>query len=436
VAQQASLGLAGLRVEYLTNPLGIDVPRPRFSWKIRSGERNTVQAAYQVQVTRGDRLIWDSGRIVADSSVFVTYAGPALAPRTRYAWRVRVWDGKGRASAWSESGSWETGLLQPSDWSAAWIGTAASPSDSLGGPSPLLRRAFRLNGAVASARLYATSLGLYEVYLNGQRVGDRLFTPGWTSYHHRLQYQTYEVTQLLGPGDNAIGAILGDGWYRGHLGFNGQRNMYGKRLALRLQLEIHYRDGRTERVVSDSQWKTAPGPILTSDIYGGETYDARLERSRWTAASYDDRDWAGVALLDPPAATVIASESPPVRRVAELRPVAIRRAPSGETVFDLGQNFTGWARLKVRGPAGTVVTMRFAEVLDRDGNLYTANLRRASQTDRYTLKGGGEEIYEPHFTFHGFRYVGVTGLPSTADSGAIAGIVVSSDLEQTGAFET
>ena len=438
MAQQASLGLAGLRVEYLTNPLGIDVPRPRFSWKIRSGERNTVQAAYQLQVTRGDRLIWDSGRIVADSSVFVTYAGPALPSRTRYGWRVRVWDGKGRASAWSENGSWETGLLQPSDWSAAWIGTAPSPSDSLGGggPSPLLRRAFRLNGAVASARLYATSLGLYEVYLNGQRVGDRLFTPGWTSYHHRLQYQTYEVTQLLGPGDNAIGAILGDGWYRGHLGFNGQRNMYGKRLALRLQLEIHYRDGRTERVVSDSQWKTAPGPILTSDIYGGETYDARLERSRWTAASYDDRDWAGVALLDPPAATVIASESPPVRRVAELRPVAIRRAPSGETVFDLGQNFTGWARLKVRGPAGTVVTMRFAEVLDRDGNLYTANLRRASQTDRYTLKGGGEEIYEPHFTFHGFRYVGVTGLPSPADSGAIAGIVVSSDLEQTGAFET
>ncbi len=436
--QQPSLGVTGLRVEYLTNPLGIAAPTPRLSWRITSAERNIVQAAYQIRVSRNEQVIWDSGRISADSSVFVTYAGPALAPRTRYAWRVRVWDGKGRASAWSESGSWETGLLQPSDWSAAWIGTAPSPSDSLGGggPSPLLRRAFRLNGAVASARLYATSLGLYEVYLNGQRVGDRLFTPGWTSYHHRLQYQTYDVTQLLGPGDNAIGAILGDGWYRGHLGFNGQRNMYGKRLALRLQLEIHYRDGRTERVASDSQWKTATGPILTSDIYGGETYDARLERSTWTAASYDDRDWARVALLDPPAATVIASESPPVRRVAELRPVAIRRAPSGETVFDLGQNFTGWARLKVRGPAGTVVTMRFAEVLDRDGNLYTANLRRASQTDRYTLKGGGEEIYEPHFTFHGFRYVGVMGLPSPADSGAIAGIVVSSDLEQTGAFET
>src|SRR5947208_10528275 len=212
--------------------------------------------------------------------------------------------------------------------------------------------------------------------------------------------------------------------------------MYGKRLALRLQLEIHYRDGRTERVASDSQWKTATGPILTSDIYGGETYDARLERSRWTAASYDDRDWARVALLDPPAATVIASESPPVRRVAELRPVAIRSAPSGETVFDLGQNFTGWARLKVRGPAGTVVTMRFAEVLDRDGNLYTANLRRAGQTDRYTLKGEGEERYEPHFTFHGFRYVGATGLPARADTGTVTGIAVSSDLAPTGSLET
>ncbi len=436
--QQPSLGVTRLRVEYLTNPLGIDVARPRLSWRITSAppERNTVQAAYQLQVTRSGRLIWDTGRTPGDSSVFVAYAGPDLESRRRYEWHVRVWDAKGHVSPWSAPGWWEMGFLQPSDWAAAWIGSAPSPTDSVGGPSPLLRRTFRVSGSVARARLYATSLGLYEAYVNGTRVGDQLFTPGWTSYHHRIQYQTYDVTKLLKPGDNAAGAVLGDGWYRGQLGFEGRRNVYGRRIGLRLQLEILYQDGRIEHVSSDSLWKTVTGPIQASDIYGGETYDARLERPGWAAAPYDDSRWGPVVPLDPPAARLVAPEAPPVRRVGELKPIAIRRAPSGETILDLGQNFTGWARLKVRGPAGTVVTMRFAEVLDRDGNLYVANLRRASQTDRYTLKGGGEEIYEPHFTFHGFRYVGVTGLPARADSSTITGIVVSSDLAQTGSFET
>jgi len=432
------LGVTGLRVEYLTNPLGIDTPRPRLSWRITSTERNTAQAAYEVRVSRNETLVWDSGRIASDSSVFVTYGGPALASRTRYVWRVRVWDTKGRVSPWSAAAFWETGLMQPSDWTAAWVGTAPSPTDSVGGPSPLFRRAFRLTGAVASARIYATSLGLYELYLNGQRVGDGLFTPGWTSYNRRLQYQTYDVTALLRSGPNAVGAELGDGWYRGQLGFNGQRNVYGKRLGLLLQLEIRYQDGRTERIVPDSAWRTSTGPILASDIYGGETYDARQERIGWANAGYDDRTWAPVQTLEspPPKSRLLAPESPPVRRVVELRPVGIRRSASGETIFDLGQNFTGWARLKVNGTAGTVVTLRFAEVLDRRGDLYTENLRRANQTDRYTLRGGGPETYEPHFTFHGFRYVGVRGLPAAADSSTITGIVVSSDLQETGAFET
>src|SRR4051812_22770163 len=279
LALQQSPGVTGLRVEYLPNPLGIDAARPRFSWQITSNERNTVQAAYQIEVSQGVRRLWDSGRIAGDSSAFVTYLGPALESRTRYTWRVRMWDGKGRPSAWSQPGSWEMGLLRRADWTAAWVGTAATPNDSLPGPVPLLRRVFRASGAVASARIYATSFGLYELHLNGQRVGDQFFTPGWTSYHHRLQYQTYDVTNLLRAGDNAIGVLLGDGWYRGQLGFNGRRNVYGKRVGLLLQLEIRYRDGRTERVVSDSQWKTATGPILASDIYGGETYDARQERS-------------------------------------------------------------------------------------------------------------------------------------------------------------
>jgi len=443
---QNALSVDGLRVEYLANPIGIDVVQPRLSWRIASTRRNTMQAAYQLQVglnvaslTRGANLLWDSGKKVSDASVFVDYGGPQTVSRTRYYWRVRVWDSSGRASPWSFVAFWETGLFQPGDWTAEWITPPPTAADSLPSPSPFLRRAFRVGEAVRSARLYVTSLGLYEVYLNGERVGDQLFTPGWTSYRRRLQYQTYDVTALLRPGANVVGAILGDGWYRGNLGFFGQRNLYGRQLALLAQLEIRYQSGRTERVVSDGDWKASAGPILSSDIYGGETYDARRELSGWTAggAPYDDRNWTTVGVLVyPPPAALLAAMSPPVRRVRELRPVAIRRAPSGETIFDLGQNFTGWARLSVRGPAGTTVTLRFGEVLDREGNLYTANLRAAAQTDRYTLSGNGREVYEPHFTFHGFRYVAVRGLPAPADSATITGIAVSSDLVQTGSLVT
>ena len=440
---QPPLAVTGLRVEYLANPLGIDERHPRLSWRLASTTRNTVQAAYQLQVspdlarlTAGRGVLWDSGRITSDASVFVDYAGPPLQSRTRYYWRVRVWDTSGRASDWSPSAYWETGLLDPADWSAQWIGPAATPDDSLPGPSPLLRHGFQVSGPLTSARAYVTGVGLYELYLNGARVGDQLFTPGWTSYHHRLQYQTYDVTALLRPGANAVGAVLGDGWYRGYLGFFGQRNLYGRRLALRLQLELVYRDGHRERITSDTTWKTTPGPILSSDIYRGETYDARRERPGWSAAPYDDHDWATVARIDPPTSTLIAPVSSPVRRIREWHPVAILHAPSGEVIFDLGQNFSGWARLVVQGAAGTTITLRYAEVLDRTGNLYTANLRGAQQTDRYTLKGGGVERYEPHFTFHGFRYVGVAGLPGPPDTSAITGIAVSSDLAQTGELET
>src|SRR6267378_7233552 len=313
--------IEGLRVEYLTNPIGIDVVQPRLSWRIASTRRNTMQAAYQLQVdtsetrlTRGANPLWDSGKVASDTSVFVEYRGPATVSRTRYYWRVRVWDTSGRGSPWSPAAFWETGLLQPADWTAQWIGPPPTAADSLPSPSPLLRRAFRVGDAVRSARLYVTSLGLYEVYLNGQRVGTELFTPGWTSYRRRLQYQTYDVTPLLRPGANVVGAMLGDGWYRGHLGFFGQRNLYGRRLGLRAQLEIRYESGRTERIVSDMGWKTTPGPVLASDIYGGETYDARRELIGWTSAPFDDHGWAAVALVDPPPATLVATLSPPVRR--------------------------------------------------------------------------------------------------------------------------
>ncbi len=444
VGAQAGFTVTGLRHEYRINPVGTDAVHPRLSWRIEGTERNTVQSAYQIQVAtdsskliRGTRgILWDSGRLTTDASLFQPYDGPALQSRTRYFWRVRVWDGKGKVSAWSAPAFWETALFNRADWTAQWIGPPASSHDSAGAPSLMLRRTIDVQGKISSARIYVTSRGLYELHLNGHRIGEDFFTPGWTSYQQRLQYQTYDVTPLLAQGVNAIGAILGDGWYRGYLGFSGRKDDYGTKVALLLQLEIRFADGHTVRVVSDGSWKTSTGPITFADIYRGESYDARKEVAGWDTAPFDDRAWTPVAIADGTPAALVAPASEPVRRTESVTPVAILKSPAGETIYDLGQNITGWVRLRVRGPSGTTVTLRHGEVLDQAGNLYTENLRAAYQTDHYTLKGAGEEIYEPHFTFHGFRYVAVAGLPSPPTIDMITGIVVHSDLEQTGTFET
>ena len=446
LAMPASLGAQnfhaeGLRTEYQQNPVGIDVRAPRLSWRLHSDRRGTVQRAYQIRVATDtaslDRAaLWNSGRVASDESIFRSYGGPAVHSGTRYYWQVRVWDDAGRASAWSLPAFFELGLLRSSDWQARWI-TPDLPEDTTrSNPAPMLRREFALDGSIASARLYATSLGLNALELNGRRVGDRLFSPGWTSYDKRLQYDTYDVTSLVQQGSNAMGATLGDGWYRGRLGFNGRRNNYGTRVGLLAQLVVRYTDGRTQIVGTDGTWKAATGPIVMSDIYDGESYDARLERDGWSRARYDDHDWRGVRTIDAITAALIAPSGPPVRRTQELTPVKILHTPGGQTVFDLGQNMVGWVRLRVNGPAGTTVRLRHAEVLDKSGNFYTENLRGAGATVQYTLKGGGAETYEPHFTFQGFRYVAVEGFPGTPTADAITGIVIHSDMGTTGHFES
>ena len=328
------------------------------------------------------------------------------------------------------------GLLKPGDWTARWIQAAGDEPAKASQPAPMLRGTFAAKGAVRSARAYVTSLGLYELEINGKRVGDQLFTPGWTSYHHRLQYQTYDVTGLLRPGENAIGATLGDGWYRGFLAWKDRRNVYGDRLALLCQLRIEYADGRVETVGTDGTWKSTTGPIRSSDIYNGETYDARLERPGWSAPGYSDTDWAPVVVVRPRERSLVAPAGPPVRRIEEIRPVKVLKTPAGETVFDMGQNMVGHVRLKVRGPAGTTVTLRHAEVLDKAGNFYTANLRAAKARVSYVLKGGADEVYEAHFSFQGFRYVAVEGWPGEPTTDSLTGVVVHSDMPVTGAFTT
>ncbi len=280
-----------------------------------------------------------------------------------------------------------------------------------------------------------TALGVYEAQLNGATVGDHVLDPGWTSYNHRLRYQTFDVTGLLREGRNAIGAILGDGWYRGRFGFDGgRRNIYGDRLALLAQLEINYANGAAERIVTDEIWRAARGPILASDIYDGETYDARRERPGWSTTGYEDHDWVGVRALDRDFTTLVAPSGPPVRRIELLEPVTITTTPSGRTIVDFGQNLVGWLRITVRGQEGQTVTLRHAEILE-GGELCTRPLRTARATDRYTLRGDGVETWEPRFTFHGFRYAEVAGWPGSLQEEDIHAVVCHSDLERTGWFE-
>ncbi|MBD3375050.1 Bacterial alpha-L-rhamnosidase [candidate division KSB1 bacterium] len=436
----ADLKATRLRCEYKVDPMGIEIQNPRLSWELQSPLRNVLQQAFEIRaanslsdVQSGKNLIWQTN-VSSDQSNHVVYEGPALHSGDRVYWQVRVWDNHDNTSAWSQPAFWEMGLLQPSDWQAIWITPDWQEDVSKSNPAPMLRKEFVTTGEIESARAYVSALGLYEMWLNGQRVGDEVFTPGWTAYDDRVQYQTYDVTDLLKNGENAIGVYVGDGWYRGNLGFRDQRNVYGENLALLAQIEIKYKDGSTEILGSDATWKASTGPILKSDIYDGEFYDARLEKEGWTRSGYDDSEWKGVTKTSYPMHQLVAPEGLPVRKITEIKPVKIMQTPEGDTVFDMGQNMVGWLRLNVKGPKGTTVTLRHAEVLDNEGNFYTENLRAADQLLKYTLKGQGTETYEPHFTFMGFRYVAIEGYPGTPDLDTITGIVIHSDYEITGTF--
>ncbi len=441
-----STTVTALRCEYAENPLGIDVERPRLGWQMVDDRRGACQSAWQVQcassiekLAAGQADLWDSGQVSDDRCTHVEYAGPELTSRQRAWWRVRVWDAAGEATAWSEPAWWEMGLLDKADWSARWIGSEVCGSAWVSTPCPFLRKGFTLAKPVAQARLYVTALGLYEFHLNGRKVGDQLLAPGWTDYRHRVRYQVYDVAEQLSAGENVAGAVLGDGWYCGHIEFRG-RQRWGDRPRLLAQLEVTFADGTTQTLTTDESWRTATGPILEADLLQGEHHDARRELTGWDAAGYDDAAWKPVQTFEPPAAALVAMPGPPVRATQELTPV---EGPgdysrwSGIWIFDLGQNMVGRVRLRITGPAGTTVKLRFAEVLNPDGTLYTENLRSVRATDAYTLRGEGEEVWEPRFTFHGFRYVEVSGLPKdvTLTADAITGVVMHSDMPTTGTFE-
>jgi alpha-L-rhamnosidase len=338
----------------------------------------------------------------------------------------------------SDTAWFEMGLLKRSDWKAKWISTSLSGGARSTIPVPYLRKTFNLPKGVTSARLYVTALGLHHCSINGQNVGTDVFVPGWTDYNKRIQYQVYDVTNLLHEGENALGAMLGDGWAVGFVGL-WNRQVYSNKPKLLAQLEVALNDGSNITMTSDKTWKHQYGPILESDMFMGEAYDARLELSNWNTASYDDKAWLKVEQTESPKAALVATNGPTVKRIEELKPIA-EPTNKGDFIrnryiFDLGQNMVGWVRFKGSAPAGTSVILRFAEVLNPDGSLYTTNLRDARATDVYTFKGEGEEVWEPTFTFHGFRYVELTGYPGEVSRDTITGVVVHSEMEQTGSFE-
>jgi len=440
--QPSALRAVNLRCEYKTDPLGIDEPKPRFSWQLENGERGVLQTSYEVRVALSEaalkegKLLWDSGILNSDQSIQVEYHGPQLESARAYFWQVRVSDNHGHTSDWSQTAHWEMGLLNDTDWKAKWITPDLIEDETKSNPSPLLRKEFSLQGDVVRARLYATAMGLYELELNGKRVGDQYFTPGWTAYDFRYQYQTYDVTALVRNGENCLAAMLGDGWFRGRLGWEAKRNIYGKKLALLAQLVITYRDGTSAIVGTDHGWKSSTGPILMSDLYDGETYDARLDKPGWDQPGFSDQKWRNVRVLPAPKARLVAPAGPAVKAIEEIKPVKVLKTPAGETVLDMGQNMVGWIRFRVRAHRGSTITLKHAEVLDKSGNLYTQNLRSAQETIRYIASGSGTETYQPHFSFQGFRYVAVSGWPGKLSPDDFTGVVVHSDMRRTGNFES
>jgi alpha-L-rhamnosidase len=436
-----------LRCEYRVNPMGIDSTEPRLSWLLESigqEERGQIQSAYRILVASSRENVekdigdlWDTGKVESNRTSQIAYSGKPLRSGMECWWKVMVWDKDGEPSDWSEPARWTMGLLDPSDWKAKWIGYDA-PWEGFGTelpPLPFLRKEFSIGKGIKRAILYVSALGSCEVRLNGQRVGEDIFIPGWSYFRKRAYYRAYDVTDLLKVGRNAIGAILADEWYAGFCGGWGKRNAYGGEPRLLLQLSMDFQDGTEGVLVSDGTWKAKYGPILEADFYMGETYDARREMPGWDSPGFDDSDWEPVAVTDKVGIQLTSHPGEPVRKLMELRATSMHEPKPGVFVFDMGQNMVGWARIKVKGERGRRITLRFAEVLNPDGTIYRENLRRARCTDTYICKGEGEEIWEPGFTFRGFRYVEVTGYPGRPPLDAVTGVVVGSDVPIVGSFE-
>ncbi|MGC8668268.1 MAG: family 78 glycoside hydrolase catalytic domain [Chthonomonadales bacterium] len=438
-----------LRCEYLTSPHGIDVTHPRFSWVLQTQDpysRSNSQKAYRIIVAssrrnvlnhRGD--LWDTGKVPSADTAQITYAGAPLVSRQRVWWAVQVWDQHDEPSQWSKPAFFSMGLLSRDDWEAHWIqdpGPVPEDHETVL-PPPLFRKEFTLPSRPAHATVYISALGVYNLYINGKLVGNHILPPEWTDYFTRVQYQTYDITRFLQAGPNAVAVQLGDGWYAGRLGMSDhligkRRGVYGRKPKLLVQIEAVGARGSDTVISSDTSWKvTTEGPIRSADLLDGEVYDARREMPGFDLPGFDASKWQQAVQADPYKGALVAQMNEPIARIATVKPVRITPVADGRYICDFGQNLVGFCRLRVVGEPGASLTLRHAEMLNDDGSLYTANLRGAPQVDRFILKAG-PQICQPHFTYHGFRYVEISGLAQPPEE--IRAIVFNSSAPEVSTF--
>lgn len=475
-SSESRITVGSLKVETRTEPFAVDVVQPRLSWEIKSKERNVIQKAYRILVAstkekleKGDADLWDSGKVKSGNSIQIPYDGIQLQSRQKCFWKVCVWCGKDGKS-WSETGFWQVGLLNETDWKAKWIGLDRTfEGDVLDENSRLsaryFRKEFEFNDTIANARLYISGLGLFELYVNGMKVDNDVLSPAPTDYTQQVMYNTYDLTAFMNSGLNTVGVILGNGRF-----FNVRQNFkpwkihnYGFPKML-FQLEIKGKSGLEKYIISDSDWKvTADGPIRSNNEFNGEEYDSSKEFNGWNKNGFDDSAWLPVDLTTDPGenrryfADSVPQKNEPktpngdltlkkARRVAQLnenmkimariKPVSIKELRTGVYILDLGQNMAGWLKIQVVGQKGQKIQLRFAESLNADGSIYVENLRSAKATDIYILKGQGSEVWEPRFVYHGFRYVEITGWPGIPKPENFEGEVVSDVMATTGYFNS
>ncbi|HEY4145517.1 family 78 glycoside hydrolase catalytic domain [Pinirhizobacter sp.] len=437
-----------LKTESACNPLGVDVPGPRLSWQLSSRERGARQGAYrvlvatsQIQLAQDRADVWDSGRVNSASSVDIDYAGPPLQARQRYYWKVQVWNQDGRRSAWSDPAGWEMGLMSPDDWTGRWIGRGAQEASAGESPAPLLRREFTLDKPVRHARVYVAGVGYHELELNGQRVGDHVLDPACTDYDKRVLYVTHDVTDMLKPGRNALGAELGRGFFglRTSTAWAWTKAAWHGDPRLLLQLEVTYIDGTRLVVATDMDWRTTDGPTRFDSLYAGETYDARAVQPGWSQLDFHDDNWLPVMAMDPPRGRLVAQSMEPIRELETVDAVSISEPRPGVYVFDMGRTLGGWAHLRVDGERGARIILKYAQQLKADG---TVNLDQGYvhggrfQTDEYVLRGGGIETWHARFSHKSFRYIEVTGLDHAPGLAMLRGQEVRSSVRATGGFSS
>lgn len=465
VEGEAAIYPVAMTCEYLSHPLGIDVPNPRLAWQLTATQRNQHQLAYEIEVSADSIFIapvWKPGKIISSQSVHIVYQGRALNPFTRYYWRVRVYDQNNEVSKWSETAWFETAMLNAVDWQAHWIDDGRKPFDRdedfyQVDRMPLFKRIFTAKKNLVSARLYISGLGYYEAYLNGKKIGDQVLDPGWTTYSKQVLYTVHDITVQLKTGGNTVSIMLGNGWYnplplRMFSRFNLREVQETGRPKLLAEIHLHYADGTVEKNLTDSTWLTAPGPVTRNNVYLGEHYDARLEPVDWLQEKSHSVPWKSAAVTSAPTGELRAQMQPPVRITKLIKPTSIKEIKPGLFIVDMGQNFAGVARIRVQGQAGQTIRLKYGEALHADGSLnYFTTVAgqikeiwrvnggpgapaTAWQEDVYTLKGGGLEVWAPRFTFHGFRYVEISGWPGTPDVNSIEGLRMNADLQPVGDF--